>query len=243
MLGFFAWRALSLHACVTYNLLTIARCAAYIWFGAHIGVSNLCAARDDSYLPEQDRICCTDCTCVRRLWRCVNLLSRDSSWACALILQHWKYLCCSKPSVCTGCGLNMSQGNICYWRKKKTILFLIVLEFKKKSNVNYCWCFLDQWICPYGVLSQFMAGYIQWPTFPVIFLVPDVAYSHKAVKYLSMLFYLKYVFSCSFLPWNSRTAPCMTMRKQACVCVCSWGNGAVIIKSWLWKKNVILQAW
>lgn len=63
----------------------------------------------------------------------------------------------------------------------------------------------------------------------------------KLLNICPCCFYLKYVFSCSFLPWNSHTAPCMTMCKQACVCVCSWGNGAVIIKSWLWKKNVIYK--
>lgn len=127
--------------------------------------------------------------------------------------------------------------------ERKDYFVFNFIRIKKNSNVNYCWCFLDQWICPYGVLSQFMAGYIQWPTFPVIFLVPDVAYSHKAVKYLSMLFSLKCVFSCRFLPWNSHTAPCMTMRKQACICVCSWGSGAVIIKSWTWQKKCNLLAW
>lgn len=126
LLGFFAWRALSLHACVTSPSP-----AAHPTFDlVHIPVFPIYV------LPEMIPIFRSSTEYVAQIVRvyavCVGvwfLLSRDSFLSlCIDIAALEAPFAAANPQSARGYGVNMSHGNICHWWKEKTILFLIVLE-------------------------------------------------------------------------------------------------------------------
>lgn len=128
--------------------------------------------------PKQDRICCTDCTCIRWLCRCVILLSHDPFWACALILQHWKYHMLQQILSLHG-----------LLHKHEPWKYLPLIE-REDYFLNYlCWSILgfeltDGWVHS-SMLQKKETGTnsSQWPMFPVIFGSWHVEFSHVAVKW------------------------------------------------------------
>lgn len=180
--------------------------AAYIWFSAHMSGYNLCMCQRWFLSPKQGRICCTDCRCLRCLCRCVILLSRDSSWACALMLQHWKNHVLQQILSLHGLlHKHDPRKHLPLMEQKGFFFFFFELDEKttatkqsKKQHVYVfrgpihflCWSIvafelIDDWI--HSWMSQkkaFGTNLRQWPMFTMIFASWQVEFCHITVKWL-----------------------------------------------------------
>lgn len=233
-----------------------ARCASYIWFSLHIGVFNLCAARDDFYLRSRTeyvaQIVRVYAVCVGVWFFCHMTLPEPVHWYCST----GSSICCRKSSVCMGRCINMSHGNICHCWKEKTILFFHCIRLKNKTKqkqtyqimlvfpgpINYL-CLsisdfelIDGWVHSSMSQKKAIGTYLsQRPTFPVTFGSWLVEFSHVAVKWVHAVVSQVCLFSVFFGLEQPYCTVYDRVHTYMHLCALMWKWCGIII-SWLLKK-------